>query len=248
MKQIGSIFLRNLHNDEHDQLHLNFSTAITAETPAKLGIVKENETYQQERQTLIVALQAELGSLYTKSITEGDGFRDETDLGFCLFVESHLHHPDPAIQENARRIMRIIDQYGNIRKLNYNAESSNLTNRNTEITSKYAAELTSLGNGWGTAWLNALTEANNQFVSHFGERADEQVAKITANTLEARAAVDAAWQAIVTRINALAVVNGEADYATFIDKANYYIDYNKSLVTARKAKKGGSTDSAEPAK
>ena len=248
MKQIGSIFLRNLHNDEHDQLHLNFSTAIIAETPAKLGIVKENETYQQERQSLTVALQAELGSLYTKSITEGDGFRDETDLGFCLFVESHLHHPDPAIQENARRIMRIIDQYGNIRKLNYNAESSNMTNRNTEITTKYAAELTSLGNGWGTAWLNALTDANNQFVSHFGERADEQVAKITANTLEARAAVDAAWQAIVTRINALAVVNGEADYATFIDKANYYIDYNKSLVTARKAKKGGSTDSAEPAK
>jgi Family of unknown function (DUF6261) len=248
MKQIISTNFRYSHNDEHDQLHNNLSAGIAAETPVKLGIVKENETYQQARQTLIVALQAELGSQHTKTIEDSDWFRDDTDLGFSMFVESHLHHPDPAIQENARRIMRIIDQYGNIRKLNYNAESSNMTNRNTEITSKYATELTSLGNGWGTAWLNALTEANNQFVAHFGERADEQVTKITANTLEARAAVDDAWQAIVTRINALAVVNGEADYATFIDKANYYIDYNKTLVTARKAKKGGSTDSAEPAK
>lgn len=245
MKQVKSFFQRYLHNGEHDQLHNELSNLIDNETAVKLGIVNEVVPYQAARANEKLALQADVGSAYTLSVTEADGYRDETDLGFCLFVESNLHYPDPAIQENARKIMRIIDQYGNLRKLNYNDESSQLTNRNTEIINKYANELSSLGGGWGTAWLNALTEANNQFAAHFGTRANDITnSKVDINTLESRAATDAAWEAIAQRINALVVVNGEAPYAAFIDKANYYIDYNKSLVNARKAKKEkkGTTD------
>lgn len=240
MKQIVLFSQRYLHNGEHDQLHNNFATEIEKESAGNLGIISELTTYYSARDNEKLALQAELGSAHTRSVTDGDGFRDETDLGFCLFVESNLHHPDPAIQENARKIMRIIDQYGNLRKLNYNDESSQLTNRNTEITTKYGNELNSLGNGWGTMWLNSLNDANNQFINHFGTRANDEASKVYINTLEARAATDAAWETIAKRINALVVVNGEAPYAAFIDKVNYYIEYNKGLINARKGKKDNS--------
>lgn len=248
MKQIIPFFFRNLRNGEHDQLHNNFETEINAETAKKLNIEAELAPYLAARGNEKLALQAELGSAYTLNVTESDGFRDETDKGFCMFVESHLYHPDPEVRESARKINRIIDQYGNVRKLTYNDESSQMTNRNVEIVKNYAADLAKLGKGWGTAWLNSLDTANNQFVDHFGTRASDEATQVVINTLEARAATDAAWEAIARRINALVVVNGEADYAAFIDKVNYYIDYNKGLISARKAKKDSGTDAGEEAK
>ena len=237
MKQIVLFSQRYLRNGEHDQLHNNIVAEIENQTAKKLGIEAELVTYKAAIANERLALQAEMGSAHTQSVTDSDGYRDQTDMGFCMFIESHLHHPEPAIQENARKIMRIIDQYGNLRKLNYNDESSQMANRNTEIINNYASELATLGNGWGTAWLNTLVTANNQFITHFGTRATEVANKVTINTLEARATTDAAWETIVIRINALVVVNGEANYAAFIDKVNYYIEYNKGLINARKGKK-----------
>ena len=249
MKQINSFFFRNLRNGEHDQLHNNFETEINAETAKKLGIEAEVIPYLAAHNIEKQAMQAELGSAYTLSVTESDGFRDEIDQGFCLFVESLLYHPDPAIRENARKIKRIIDQYGNLRKLNYNDESSQLSNRNVEIVTNYATELASLANGFGTTWLRSIDTANKQFVDHFGTRASDEASKVVIHTLEARAATDAAWETIARRINALVVVNGEAPYAAFIDKVNYYIEYNRGLINARKTKKDkGDDTTAETAK
>lgn len=242
MKQIVFFSQRYLHNGEHDQLHSNLAAEIENQTAQKLGIVAETTAYNAARANEKLALQQELGSAHTETITTADGFRDETDKGFCMFVESNLYHPNPEIREKARRIMRIIDQYGNLRKLNYNDESSQLSNRNAEIAENYASDLAALGNGWGTAWLNSLNEANTTFVNHFGIRSSEQSSKASINTLEARTATDAAWEAIITRINALVVVNGEANYAAFIDKANYYIEYNRGLVSARKGRKECGTE------
>lgn len=245
MKQIVFFSQRYLHNGEHDQLHSNFAAEIETQTAQKLGIVAETTAYNAARANEKLALQQEQGSVHTETISTTDGFRDETDKGFCMFVESNLYHPQPEIREKARRIMRIIDQYGNLRKLNYNEESSQLVNRNAEIVNNYASDLAALGNGWGTAWLNSLNEVNTQFVEHFGTRTSEQTSKVTINTLEARAATDAAWEAIVTRINALVVVNGDTNYATFIDKANYYIEYNKTLLNVRKGKKVSATEESK---
>lgn len=41
---------------------------------------------------------------------------------------------------------------------------------------------------------------------------------------------------IVNRINALIEINGEEAYLAFIDKANYYIDYYKTTIAARKGR------------
>jgi len=246
MKQIILFSQRYLHNNEHDQLHNDIEDLIETETPFKLGISDLYTPYKQARDAEKEALQAEDGSVYTPTITESDGYRDELDLGFELLVGSQLHHFDPEVRESARHVKRIWDQYGNIRKINYNAESAAMTNRNTELTTKYAADVAAMGNGLGTQWLTKMNEANNQFLSHFGERADETAARVAIKVLDARLLVDNAFQEIGTRINALVVVNGEAPYAAFIDKVNYYINYHKDTIAARKGrKKSGEKDSTE---
>lgn len=237
MKQIITFSQRYLHNGEHDQLHNNLSTEIENETAEKLGITHEVTAYNVARADEKLALQKELGSAHTHPISECDGYRDELDLGFCMLIESHLYHPDTKIRENARLIQRIIDQHGNLRKLNYSDEASKLSIRNAEIKTKYTVELASIANGIATYWLDKLTNANDEFIIKFGIRGDEETVKFILTVSEARNVTDKAWEAIVKRINALVIVNGEAPYASFIDKVNYYIEYNKNTINNRKAKK-----------
>ena len=45
-----------------------------------------------------------------------------------------------------------------------------------------------------------------------------------------------AYNAIVEQVNALALINGDAQYAEFIDKVNYYVDYYKNTLAARKGR------------
>ena len=236
MKQIIPTASRLLHNNEHDQLHSDIEGVLVAETPVTLDIEDEFAAYQQARVAQRAAMQIELGSMITRTITQTDGFRDQMDCGFEMLVESHLYHFDPVVQEKARCVKRILDQYGNIRKLGYNAESSEMTNRNAELTTNYAAEVAAMGNGLGTLWLSKMSETNNGFINHFGDRADEVSARISGNVLDARKVVEEKFQKIATRINALVVINGEGIYGECIDKINYYINYHKATLAARQGR------------
>jgi hypothetical protein len=42
----------------------------------------------------------------------------------------------------------------------------------------------------------------------------------------------------------LALVNGDAEYAEFIDKVNYYVDYYKTTLAARKGRKKPEAETA----
>ena len=249
MKQILYVFPRYLRNNEHDQLHADIETLMDSDPAIRSVIVEQLLRYKKGREAEKVALQAELGSIHTETITDSDGYRDDLDFGFELLVESHLHHFDPEVREKAGRVWRIMQQYGNIRKLNYSAQSSNTNNRNAELVSKYAADVAAIGNGQGTLWLQKQDEANNEFIAHFGDRATEAAARLSGNVLDARLLVDNAFADITTRINALVVVNGEEPYAAFIDKVNYYINYHKDTIAARKGrKKGGETEDSTEGK
>jgi hypothetical protein len=179
-------------------------------------------------------MQAEQGSAITKTITESDAFRDQLEFGFKRFVESQLNHFDPAVQEAAVRIDRILGQYGDLRHLSYNEESSAITNRNMELKTNYAADLLKIG---ATEWFENDDAANTAFATHFGERANEEASRLSGNVRAARALVDPAYYAIVNQVNALALINGETVYAEFIDQVNYYVNYYKSLLAARKGRK-----------
>jgi hypothetical protein len=59
---------------------------------------------------------------------------------------------------------------------------------------------------------------------------------LVSNVRESRNLTEDTYNAIVEQINALALVNGDADYAEFIDKVNYYVDYYKNTLAARKGR------------
>ena len=50
---------------------------------------------------------------------------------------------------------------------------------------------------------------------------------------ETRTAAEAAYRSLVDTVNALAMINGDAEYATFIDHVNAMIERQKAISKAR---------------
>ena len=69
-------------------------------------------------------------------------------------------------------------------------------------------------------WVMRLKEANEKFISFL--------------TKAARQETDAAYRAVVKRLNALAEVNGETDYLEIINNINRLIDRQKAILATRK--------------
>jgi len=82
MKQIPYVFPRYLRNNEHDQLHADIENLMESDPTITSVIVEQLLRYKQGRETEKVALQAEQGSVYTETITDLDGYRDDLDFGF----------------------------------------------------------------------------------------------------------------------------------------------------------------------
>lgn len=233
MKRINGLDLLVLRNDEHAQFHSDIFKVIMLHTAIKLGVVKLIGKYESAIAAEEAAMLVDQGSVFTKTITQADEYRDQLDRSFNLLVESKTYDYDPVVRESAWRVERILQQYGNLRKLTYNEESKGLTNRSLELNSKYAADVALIG---GTELLARGDQANDEFSNHFGDRANEKAAVISGNVRTARQEVDDAYDAIVNQINALALVNGDTDYAEFIDQTNYYVKYYKNVLAARKGR------------
>jgi hypothetical protein len=241
MKKISFFDLHSLQNLEFSQFCAEISKLITLYTASQLGIVTLEPAYQSALDQLAKALQAEKGSVYTKTIVQADVYRDQLEHGFDLFVESCLYHYDPAVQTAGDHIQRIVDKYGDLRRLPYNKESAAITNRNTELLTNYAADVATAG---ATEWLNKDNAANDEFITHFGERANEEAARLVSNVRESRNLTEDRYNDIINQVNALALVNGDTDYAEFIDQVNYYASYYKDTLSARKGRNKAETVAA----
>jgi len=241
MKKILFFDLHSMQNLEFSQFCTEISKLIILYTASKLGIVSLAPAFQSALEKLAKALQAEKGSVYTKTIVQSDAYRDQLEHGFSSFVESCLYHYDPAVQTAGEHMQRIIDKYGDLRRLPYNKESAAITNRNTELLTNYAADVATAG---ATEWLNKDNAANDEFIAHFGERANEEAARLVSNVRDSRNLTEDSYNAVVDQVNALALVKGDTDYAEFIDKVNYYVDYYKNTLAARKGRSKADTTTA----
>ena len=245
MKKILLFDLHSTHNDEHALFHNNVYKLIMLETAARLGIVKFITDYETAIAAEEAAMGVDPGSVFTTSITQADKYRDQLDRSFDLLVESKTIDFDPNVREAAFRVERILKQSGYLRKLPYDDKSKAYNTRNKKLTTTYAEDVAIIG---GNALLDQQNAANEDFLNRFGDRASEKALTISGNVRAARVVTDDVYEAIINQVNALAIVNGEADYANFIDKVNYYVKYNKDVLAARRGRKSDDDTPETPTK
>lgn len=180
-----------------------------------------------------LALEQIRKSALTEKIAELDTRRDNVYYGLMTIVKAFHYSPHPYQVEMAKRIQIVLNHYGDFRRKGYNEESAIIINMVQDLNSRVADDLTQLNIN---DWVTDLSMANQELIMLMGERYNQGADVQMEDIREVRSEIDGVYQQITTKINALVVINGTADYADFINKMNERITYYKNAIAQRKGR------------
>ncbi len=226
---IHTIALTKLSNALHFEFMTEFDLSLVSAgiTPDKLDVEAAYKPFKLALGVEDQAMKNAQKSSLTNAIVLADEMRDSLYIGFQYTVLGAQHHYDVETQAAAGRINLVLEQYGNPTKLSYKAESGILRSLVADCKTKLAADMTKIG---ASHWVAPLEQANLEVENLIGSRTDEELQQSGVSMKEARAAIDPLYKALVTRIDALALVKGGAQFDAFVNKLNARIDYFKTTV------------------
>jgi hypothetical protein len=219
-----------LRNEEHFQFQTGFKELVIKSTPAVLGIETQFSAYLPFYDNESEALDFIRKSDITDALIDYDAVRDNTYRGFSDYVKSACNHYKPLMKQAALRVQVVIDEYGNIAAKSYDEETAAIVTMISKLNQNYSAEVAVLGI---EGWLNELQINNESFDQLMRNRYSQENIKTQFRMRSVRLVVDAAYRKITQRINALIIVNGEADYKEFVGEMNQRIERNNINLSVR---------------
>ena len=215
--EIASLYLHSQRNAAHYQFQTDFNDFVIKYTPQALGIVEDYAAYQPLLQDEGVALVAITKSATTEEIDGADKNRDFTFRGTADKVTNSLNHFDPQVREAARRVKIIFDTYGNLAPKPDDEESGLISSLIDDLRTKVPADIATIQL---IDWIAELERLNNAFITLEATRNSEEANRTELRMKHVRVDVDAAYNKIIKRINALIIVTGEGPYAAFVKELN----------------------------
>ena len=172
-------------------------------------------------------------SMNTAEIEESDRLRDMHYSGFSGAVDYALLNSDPTKVKYAQRLKQYIKDSGVDTKVQRDKQTGRLTNFLTGLRTKFSTEIEALD----LEEIVANIERENEAVkAHSEDRAEEYSTRVKGALKKARAETDDAYRALVEKINALIVIEGETNYQDFVKLLNTEIDRYKREVLNQPSK------------
>ncbi len=243
MKKINSINLSRLRVEED----FGFMKLIEAEIvnlpaeeerPGGMSLLAETDTVLANAVSQFTtaltafddALKASAINPATAATNNADDARDRSWRGAYGYVGAMREHPDATTADYAEEVRAIFDKYGNPTKLPQTEESGVLHNLLQDLTALESEKRTALALD---VWITDLQTKEEAFLAAAAVRTKEAAARQTGIVKETRTTTDTAYRSLVDTVNALVMLNGDADYATFIDHVNAIIERQKVILKAR---------------
>ncbi|MDR2937680.1 MAG: DUF6261 family protein [Prevotellaceae bacterium] len=223
----------HMQNEEHFQLNTEFRDLVVKYGPAELNIEAAFSTflalYLQEDEALLKVTK----SAYTAKIQEADRRRDQLFRGMVDANRSAQNHFRPEVCEAAQRLKILFDTYGNVAKRTANKETAALHSLQQELTGAYAADAAQVGL---IEWATELNAANQAFDLLTKSRYEETAQRTDLVLRQVRLQVDEAYRAVVSRIEALMLIDGEAKYEPFVRQLNAVVEKYSNTMATRKGR------------
>ena len=254
MKQVANITRENLPNGSH--YSLDQSVLKRAKSDEKISLKPQLAPLlaQYEAAFLVEEEKFKLSqkSEFTDTLNDLDTARDNAYMGFKSIVEGYAKVPDAEIQKAAKAAGQLITDYRIDVRAQRDQESGLLSNFIADLEGKCAAHVQTLCVG---KVVQVMKAANDEYIAIRESRTEERMLKEKKALETARAATDAAYRTFIAMVNALAMVEGDADYANFIDYMNTLINEYKTEVlnqkpsstTPSQPETGGDTPTDTPA-
>ena len=176
------------------------------------------------------ALKASSTNPATATATATDNARDAAWRGANNYLTAMCDHPTAEVAANAAEAKSLFDKYGDPTKLAQTEESGILHNLLQDLEAFDSAKRTSLNLD---VWIADLKAKEEAFLAAAAERTEADAARQVGIVKETRTAAEAAYRSLVDTVNALAMINGDTAYATFIDHVNAMIERQKAISKAR---------------
>ena len=232
MKEIGTISLDRMNNGAHF-LYIN-NVLARAEADAKVNMKATTQiaalktAAAQEDKDLKLSQK----SLLTDDIAKADHDRDLLFGGYKRAVKGFLNLPVDNLAQAARVLNQHIIDYAIDLQAQLDKETGMLANFIADLEGKYAEQVAALSL---TPFVTGLKEANERVRTLTADRTEERMAVPVGALKASRKASDEAYHTLVKWVNALALIEGEAEYADFIDYVNTEITHYKREVIGQKA-------------
>ena len=232
MKKINTLNVKQLRTEECfgylKQVLAETSNLPSEETPAaQTTAVNAFETAFDAFDT---ALKASAVNPATASATNADVERDQSWRGINAYVKAMCNHPTADIAANAAEAKSLFDKYGDPTSLAQTEESGVLHNLLQDLEAFDSSKRTLLNLD---VWITDLKTKEEAFLAAAAERTEADAARQVGIVKETRTAAEAAYRSLVDTVNALAMINGDTNYATFIDHVNAMIERQKAISKAR---------------
>ena len=257
MKQLSALNIARLRTEESfgylkqvETETANLSTQEGTDSPSGLSTMSATdsilETKVNEFTTSVDAfddaLKASDTNPATAKATATDDARDASWRGANNYLAAMCAHPDPEISGIAAEVKSLFDKYGDPTKLAQTEESGVLHNLLQDLEALNSGIRTSLSLD---IWIVALKEKEADFLAAAAERTEADAARQVGIVKETRTAAEAAYRSLVDTVNALAMINGDAAYATFINHVNAMIERQKAISKTRSTRAKKEDEPAE---
>lgn len=170
-------------------------------------------------------------SEFTDTLNELDTARDDAYMGLKGIVEGYAKVPDAGMKAASKALGQLITDYRINVRVQRDQESGLLSNFIADLQGKCAPHVQTLHL---EEVVQVMKTANDNYIAVRENRTEERMLKEKNALDNARKATDAAYRNFIAMVNALALVEGDADYADFIDYMNTLISEYKAEVLNQK--------------
>ena len=217
MFTINSFSISKLNNAEVTGFYINLQKAITTNDPTKLGLIEVLPNFGTTLQKLIDQVYTTTGSEYTAAMLETDLKRDQTYKRIRLRLQMVEVAEDSAAIKAVKDVVKthLLSKYtSKVPQLPYQEESAILQGFIFDLNDKLGDDgIAALGI---TEDLQALEDANNEFIAAYNSRATERAEGDTGLTLKLRQEMYALYQQVcfITQYLANSTETANAEKAT----------------------------------
>ncbi|OUO51536.1 hypothetical protein B5F77_10190 [Parabacteroides sp. An277] len=226
-KQIIEIRTAGMDNGAHYMYHSNTLANVKKDSHISTKCTKFITPYEAAIGNEDAVLVISQKSLISDQIAEADRVRDEAYRSYRNTVKAMVSLPVANLAEAAKILAQHIKDYRIDPKMQLDKETGLLRNFTADLTGKFAEQVATLNL---TSVVEELAEANERVNTLIVERDKENASRQVGLTKQTREKVDEAYRELIQVINAYVLIEGEADYAAFIDNQNAIIQRYKQQV------------------
>lgn len=241
-KEINEIYLGRMNNGAHyvfvDDVARKAEVNTTLVEKCSTQVTALRNAVNKEDECLALTSK----SFYTNKIVEGDQKRGMYYGGYRKAVKGFLIAPLPELSEAAVILDQHMTDYGIEPQMQMDRETGLLINFIEDLEGKFAEYVATLGL---TSFVTAIKDANEMVRTNKVERREERAGTVNGALKDARKASDDAYRMLVKYVNAINLLEGNADTQGFVDYVNTLIEEFKREVLGANAETPDASDNEE---